>query len=109
MTRPAGGGAAPRGETVRQALAAALRRGPATAKDLSAEVGVRERDVPDHLAHLARSLAGSGGTERLVVHPASCVACGFVFRDRGRLTRPGACPACRSTRIDPPAFEIGGA
>lgn len=95
---------APRAETVRQALAQALRRGPATAGELSVEVGVREKDVPEHLAHLARSLARRG--ERLVVHAASCIACGFTFRERDRLTRPGACPSCRSTRIDPPSFEI---
>ena len=88
---------APRGETVRESLAQALRRGPATARDLSAEVGVREKDVADHLAHLARSLAHR--RERLVIEPAACVACGYAFRDRDRLTRPGACPECRSTRI----------
>jgi predicted Zn-ribbon and HTH transcriptional regulator len=89
---------------VREALRAALLRGPATARDLSAEVGLREKDVADHLAHLQRSLAHRG--ERLVVEPATCLACGFAFRERERLTRPGACPGCRSTRIDPPAFRI---
>jgi hypothetical protein len=93
-----------RGETVRAALADALRRGPATAKDLSAEVGVREKDVADHLAHLGRSLAHRN--ERLVVEPATCIACGFAFADRDRLTRPGACPRCRSTRIEPQVFAV---
>jgi predicted Zn-ribbon and HTH transcriptional regulator len=99
-------GPAPRAETLRDALRRALRAGPATAKDLSAEVGLREKDVAEHLAHLARSLEHRG--ERLVVEPASCVACGYAFQDRARLTRPGACPACRSTRIDPPVFRIEG-
>jgi predicted Zn-ribbon and HTH transcriptional regulator len=99
-------GPPPRGETVREALRAALRAGPATARDLSAEVGLREKDVAGHLAHLERSLAHRG--ERLVVEPAACVACGYVFRDRARLTRPGACPRCRSTRIDPPVFRVEG-
>ena len=93
-----------RGETVREAIRNLLRAGPATAKDLSVEVGVREKDVAEHLAHLKRSLAHRG--ERLVVTPAACIACGFTFRDRERLSRPGACPRCRSTRIDPPAFRI---
>jgi transcriptional regulator len=99
-------GPAPRGETMREALRRALRAGRATARDLSGEVGIREKDVAEHLEHLARSLEHRG--ERLVVEPAACLACGYVFRERSRLSRPGACPECRSTRIDPPVFRIEG-
>jgi hypothetical protein len=99
-------GPSERGETVRETLRKALRDGPATARDLSAVAGVREKDVAEHLGHLERSLARSG--ERLAVEPASCIACGYRFRERARLTRPGACPRCRSTRIDPPVFRIEG-
>lgn len=97
-------GPAALGETVRGTLRRALREGPATARELSAAVGIRERDVADHLAHLARSLPHAG--ERLVVEAACCVACGYRFSERQRLRRPGACPSCRSTRIDPPVFRI---
>jgi len=90
--------------TVREELAEALRRAPATAHELSREVGLKEKDVADHLGHLARSLETHG--ERLAIDPAACIACGFVFSGRERLTRPGACPRCRSTRIDPPVFRI---
>jgi transcriptional regulator len=93
-----------RGETLRETLRRVLREGPATARDLSAAAGVREKDVAEHLAHLSRSLAHRG--ERLVVEPASCLACGYRFAERSRLTRPGACPSCRSTRIDPPVFRV---
>jgi hypothetical protein len=99
-------GPAPRTATIREALAAALRQGPVTARELSARVGIRERDVAEHLEHLAQSLVARG--EALRVDPASCVACGYVFRKRERLSRPSACPSCRSTRIDPPAFTIEG-
>jgi predicted Zn-ribbon and HTH transcriptional regulator len=97
-------GPSERGETVRETLRKALREGPATARDLSAIAGIREKDVAEHLEHLARSLPHEG--ERLAVEPASCIACGYAFAQRGRLTRPGACPRCRSTRIDPPVFRI---
>ncbi len=93
-----------RGETVRETLRKALREGPASARDLSAIDGIREKDVAEHLEHLARSLPHDG--ERLVVEPASCIACGYACARRGRLSRPGACPKCRSTRIDPPVFRI---
>ncbi len=93
-----------RHETIRAALHRALQQGPATARDLSVEVGIREKDVAEHLAHLSRSLAQRG--ERLVVEAASCIACGYRFTGRTRLERPGSCPSCRSTRIDPPVFRI---
>jgi predicted Zn-ribbon and HTH transcriptional regulator len=94
----------PRATTVRGALAAALRQAPATARELSAKAGVREKDVAAHLEHLSRSLVHDG--ERLHVTPPSCVACGYAFRSRERLSRPSACPRCRSTRIDPAIFRI---
>jgi predicted Zn-ribbon and HTH transcriptional regulator len=97
-------GPAERGETVRATLARTLRDGPATAHELSELAGIREKDVAEHLAHLSRSLQRGG--ERLVVEPASCIACGYRFARRDRLTRPGACPECRSTRIDPPVFRV---
>ncbi|MBM7119372.1 transcriptional regulator [Archangium primigenium] len=96
-----------RTSTVRGALEAELASAPEeglTARELSARVGISEKDVAGHLTHLAKSLRAGGAA--LTVIPSECLACGFVFRDRERLTRPGACPACRSTRIEPPAFRI---
>jgi len=93
-----------RGETVRQALRAALERDTWTAKELSAEVSIREREVAAHLEHLARSLPREGA--RLVVEPARCVACGFAFTKRDRRAAPGRCPKCRSERIEPPRFRV---
>lgn len=98
-----------RSTTVRGALEEALAHAPEsglTAKDLSGAVGIPEKDVAGHLEHLDKSLRGVGG--RLEVLPAECIACGYVFRDRKRFSRPGSCPNCRSTRIDPPAFRLGG-
>ena len=95
-----------RAETVRDAIARVLREGVATGKDLSVAARVSEKDLAEHLEHLGKSLKADG--QRLVVHPASCIACGYQFTERKRFTKPGACPKCRSTRIDPPAFSIEG-
>lgn len=112
--RPAGGGAVTRTgppipperqETVREALERALREGPASARDLSAAAGLREKDVAEHLEHVEHSARARG--ERLVVEPAACADCGFRFDARQRLTKPGACPECRGTHIDPPLFSLG--
>ena len=93
-----------RSQTIREGLRAELLRGPATARELSQRVGISEKDVAGHLEHLERSSRARG--ERLVVEPAACIACGYSFAKRARLTRPGSCPSCGSTRIDPPAFRL---
>lgn len=92
---------------MRAALRDALRAGPLTARELSARVGVPEKQVAEHLEHLGRSLKAAG--ERLQVEPARCLDCGFVFRKRDRLSRPSRCPVCRSEHLDAPRFAIVGA
>jgi predicted Zn-ribbon and HTH transcriptional regulator len=93
-----------RSQTIRATLREELLRGPATARELSQRVRIREKDVAEHLEHLERSAKARG--ERLVVEPAACIACGHAFAKRTRFTRPGSCPSCGSTRIDPPAFRL---
>jgi hypothetical protein len=92
------------GATARQRIADALRGGPATAKDLSREAGVAEREVAGHLEHLARSLRARG--EKLAMTPPECLDCGFAFPGRERTTKPSHCPRCRSRRVTLPEFRI---
>jgi transcriptional regulator len=100
-----GGGDTPaRRETIRDALRRALSRAPMTLRELSAEVSVSERDLPEHLEHLEKSLRAEGS--RLVIAPPRCRKCGFVFRERARLTRPSKCPRCRGTHIASPQASI---
>ena len=91
--------------TVRQRIAEALREGPATAKDLSRQVGISEHEVAGHLEHLARSLRARG--EKLLMQPPECLDCGFAFPGRERTTRPSRCPRCRSRRLTLPEFRVG--
>ena len=94
-------------EAIRAALLASRELGAtATALELSAAVGIPEREVTAHLEHLARSLKHDGYA--LAVTAAKCLACGFTFDDRARYTAPSACPQCRSERIAPPSFGVGG-
>jgi len=92
---------------LRQALAVALRREQLSAHDLSRLVGISEKTVADHLAHLARSLPAHG--ERLAVTPPECLSCGYAFSDRTRLTRPSRCPLCHATHLAEPRFKIESA
>ena len=95
---------APRHATLRQALAVVLRREQLSAHDLSRLVGIPEKAVAAHLAHLARSLPAHG--ERLTVTPPACLACGYAFRERTRLNRPSRCPRCHATHLAEPRFKI---
>lgn len=92
-----------REQTVRQRMIEALKGGVLTCKDLSRMLGVKEKEVIEHLPHVARSV---GHEARLVVEPSRCVACGFVFRKRGRLKTPGKCPVCRSEEITETRYSI---
>ena len=91
--------------TVRQQLVQLLTGAQHTARDLAALVGAPERQIEEHLAHVVRSLARDK-TRRFLLEPSRCHDCGFVFRDRTRLTTPGRCPACRSEAIAPSRFGI---
>jgi predicted Zn-ribbon and HTH transcriptional regulator len=72
--------------------------------DLSAELRVSEKEVYGHLEHIQKSVQRK--EFNLVVSPAICQKCGFVFRKRDRLTKPGKCPVCRGEKIQEPLFSI---
>ena len=91
-------------QTVRQMIIDILLAGPATAKDLSARVRIPEKDVLPHLAHIRKSLQHR--QQRLVMDPACCRACGFVFQKRERLRKPGRCPSCHHSFLEAPVFRI---
>jgi len=76
-----------------------------SSRQLAELVGQPERQVEDHLGHIARSVARDR-SRRFVLDPSRCPDCGFVFRERTRLTRPSRCPRCRSESIVPPRFGI---
>lgn len=93
-----------RKETIRQDLAAALIGGRLSAKELSAAVRIPEKEVYDHLDHIQKTMSKEGRT--LDVTPAECRRCGFVFRKRERLRKPGRCPVCKAESINEPLFKI---
>jgi transcriptional regulator len=89
--------------TLRQAIMGLLREEEMTARDISQAVGIREKEVYDHLNHIARSKLPEG---RFQVSPARCRKCGFVFKKRDRLNPPGKCFLCKSESVIPPSFSI---
>ena len=97
---------AERHETVRHEIMDVLRGRVLSARDISAAVHIPEKEVYEHLEHIRRSLGK--GERHLSVVPAECRKCGFVYRKRGRLRKPGKCPVCRSESIGEPFFSLGG-
>jgi len=91
-------------ETVRQQIIAFLKEGPATALDISQHVHISEKEVYEHLTHVKKSVASRGETLR--IHPAECLKCGFVFKERKRFRTPGRCPVCKFTHLRKPSYEI---
>ncbi len=57
--------------------------------------------VEDEVAHVVKSCK-----KKLHITPAECEACGFVFRDRVRISSPSRCPKCRSERVTSPLFTL---
>ena len=93
---------AERRETIRQKMISLLGYNTLSAKDISVDVGISERDVYEHLEHIQRTISKS----EFVVTPAACKKCGFVFRKRDRLKKPGRCPVCKNEAIREPQFSI---
>jgi transcriptional regulator len=93
-----------RNETVRRNIIAVLEGNTLSAKEISAEIGLSEKDVYGHLEHIRQTI--NKRNQAFIVTPAECKKCGFVFRKRERLKKPGRCPVCRNETIRDPLFAV---
>ena len=82
--------------TFRRDLVKILSAQPRSVSSIARELGLNRRDVEDDLRHAIRSAQAAGHT--VVVEPARCKQCGFVFGD-DRLAKPSKCPECKGTRL----------
>jgi predicted Zn-ribbon and HTH transcriptional regulator len=90
--------------TVRQAIKTLIERRTLSARDISSIVRIPEKEVLDHLEHIR--IASHKDGQHLLLTPALCKKCGFIFRKRERLGRPGKCPVCRNEQIAEPLYGI---
>lgn len=94
-----------RHETIRQGIRDILAAGQSlSARDISSAVRISMKEACDHLEHIQKTVAK--GDYHLIISPAECKKCGFVFRKRERFKKPGKCPVCRSESIEEPLFSI---
>lgn len=77
-----------------------------SSREISGYVGIPEREVYEHLKHIARTLSRKD-EELIITHPV-CRKCGFAFKKRERLKKPSRCPLCHSESIKEPLFLIRG-
>ena len=91
-------------ETIRQQMIVLLTEREMSARELSQAMGILEKEVYEHLPHIARSVAVQN--QKLIIRPVRCLACGYVFRDRKRFTRPGRCPRCKKSHLSEPRYQI---
>ncbi len=89
-------------QTIRQRMFLLLNEKEMTAREISQVIGIREREVYEHLPHIA--LSATAQKRKLVVLPFSCRSCGYVFEERKRFTRPSRCPRCKKTHLETPAY-----
>ncbi|MGD1967416.1 MAG: ArsR family transcriptional regulator [Desulfobacterales bacterium] len=90
--------------TIRQKIIFLLSEAELSAREISGEVGIPEKEVTEHLTHIARSVSSQG--KKIIITPANCLACGYEFENRKRFTRPGRCPQCKKSHIQSPRFRI---
>lgn len=93
-----------RKETIRQEIISALQGRTLSVKELSGMVRVSEKEIYEHLEHIQKTL--NKDDHMLKVTPAECRKCGFVFKKREKIKKPGKCPICRSESIEEPLFGI---
>ncbi|RLI50763.1 MAG: transcriptional regulator [Candidatus Thorarchaeota archaeon] len=78
---------------------------PMTAQEIRDELGLRTRnEVYEAIDHIAKSAKREG--KEVLIRPASCAKCGYVFSGRASLRRPSRCPQCKSEWIIEPAYLI---
>lgn len=91
--------------TLRQRIIELISGTRLSSRQLAQLLGISERQVEDHLTHVVKTLARDR-MRRFVLDPSVCQDCGFIFRDRTRLTRPSRCPLCHGESITSPQYGI---
>lgn len=95
----------PASQTARQRIIELLNGARLSCYQLAQMLGIPERQVEEHLAHVVRTI-DRGRDRQFILEPSTCRDCGYVFRDRTKLTKPSRCPRCRSECTTAPRYGI---
>jgi predicted Zn-ribbon and HTH transcriptional regulator len=78
---------------------------PMTAQEICDILDLDKRSIVyEDIDHIARSVRNQG--KEVIVKPASCAKCHYVFRVKETAKAPTKCPKCKSEWILAPSFLI---
>ena len=78
---------------------------PLTAEDICQALDIKQRAIVyEDIEHIVMSIKHR--KKELLVKPASCGNCSYVFKPKGAAKRPSKCPKCKSQWIISPSFII---
>ena len=78
---------------------------PITAKEICDILEIKSQSlVYEDLGHIAKSVKAR--KQDLVMRPAQCAKCDYLFKARESAKRPSRCPKCKSEWLIAPAFMI---
>jgi len=60
-------------------------------------------EVIEDIEHIKRTIKQ---TKRMIMIPAKCGLCDFVFKERSKVKPPTKCPECKREKIEEPKFVI---
>ena len=76
-----------------------------TAEDICEELDIKKRSIVyEDIDHISKSVKREN--KELLISPARCGKCQFVFKVRKTAKAPSKCPKCRSEWILSPGFVI---
>lgn len=88
--------------TRRQEIITLLEKEERSAQDLANHFRMELKFIVEDLLHIKRSIK----PRKMVILPAQCKGCGFIFKERSKIKRPSRCPKCKHERIQESLFRI---
>lgn len=81
-----------------------LKQNPQTVTQLANFFQLRPKDIKIDIEHIHKSVKAKN--LKLIIEPAYCERCNFIFKDRTKIRKPSRCPRCNSESISEPIFSI---
>jgi predicted Zn-ribbon and HTH transcriptional regulator len=89
--------------TVRKAIIALLSEKKMSLRDIALYFRITPKEVSEDLLHIGQSTYPK---QELRMEIPVCRTCGYMFKDRKKITRPSRCPKCKKEAITEPKFWI---
>lgn len=89
-------------KTLRQKLTELLSSQEMSVSQLARNLEVKFSEIDLALQHVEKSIR----PKKIMITPARCKECGFVFRERKKFAPPSRCPKCKSKWLTEATFRI---